>query len=143
MRFHYALFLPLSLFAELTVSLPTDGKHEKPLTTRDTPGNVYFCTEPNWTGTCEVFNYPLSLGDNTVCSRMPEPFYENIGSIGPDRGAICRVFSGEETNVSTTPCAIHGDVTFTQYPGEADLYTLDNRGHKARWIYCQMCTNCQ
>jgi len=50
---------------------------------------VYFCTEPNWGGSCEVF----SFGINQVCYQVPGPYYEHVGSAGPDPGATCQIFS--------------------------------------------------
>lgn len=51
---------------------------------------IYLCTGLDFTGTCATFS--AGIGIPGTCWSIPESFRGNVGSAGPDRGAICRVF---------------------------------------------------
>ncbi|ROT43246.1 hypothetical protein SODALDRAFT_319744 [Sodiomyces alkalinus F11] len=102
---------------------------------------VLLCTEPNFGGKCEKVDFTLNYPN--ACHPIPEPFRNNLGSIRPDRGALCRL-----TTVSAKDdCDTHGDL-FIESPGFADLFSkTDHSGQaiarNAHHIECQQCTNCQ
>lgn len=50
---------------------------------------VLLCTEPNFEGTCEKVDFTVNYPN--ACRPIPEPFRNNLGSIRPDRGALCRL----------------------------------------------------
>ncbi|KAL2759398.1 hypothetical protein ACRALDRAFT_1060540 [Sodiomyces alcalophilus JCM 7366] len=105
------------------------------------PGEVLLCTEPNFKGICEKVDFTVNYPN--ACRPLPEPFRNNLGSIQPDRGALCRL-----TTVSATDdCDTHGDL-FVAYPGFNDLFSeTDSSGqgiaYNAHHMECQLCTNCQ
>ena len=45
------------------------------------------CTEEGWKGDCHNVYFPLG-----VCKQVPNEYLYNIGSAGPDAGAICTFF---------------------------------------------------
>ncbi|GME53119.1 allantoate permease [Neofusicoccum parvum] len=92
-----------------------------------TPGNIYICTGANWTGTCGSKVQPFD-----TCIKLTAPYYHNIGSFGPDAGALCRITYTAES------CTTHGDL-FAQYPGIADLYNYNgvDVGHSITSWLCQ------
>ncbi|KAK0745554.1 hypothetical protein B0T18DRAFT_324535, partial [Schizothecium vesticola] len=98
---------------------------------------VYTCTGTKWSNTCEV----LQVGIDGVCHQLPEPYFESIGSAGPDRGAICRVFDG---TALPSPCKGTG-ISMLAYLGDDNLYDSDedgDAGHQTCWISCHQCNNC-
>ncbi|KAK1826451.1 hypothetical protein QBC39DRAFT_293171 [Podospora conica] len=101
---------------------------EVPLaTTGPEPGNIYLCTGPDFTGTCDVFS--AGIGVPGTCWSIPEPYRGNVGSAGPDRGAICRVFDNDKCQ---------GSGYFRGwFPGGNVVEPT-----KAIWLRCSTCTNC-
>ncbi|KAK4184601.1 hypothetical protein QBC35DRAFT_517456 [Podospora australis] len=128
-----ALALPIfgALAAPLADGASAVASNEK----RETPGNVYVCTGPNFTGNCEV----LSLGTSGNCVPIPAPYAFNVGSFGPDRGAICRLFDTDHADCTGSGLAI------LWYPGQSDLGSPEkfHAAQKAAYWRCQTCTNCQ
>ncbi|MCJ1423977.1 hypothetical protein MMC29_001864 [Sticta canariensis] len=51
-----------------------------------TPGGIYLCTGSNYTGTCGYKVQPFN-----TCINLTAPYLRNIGSFGPDKGALCRL----------------------------------------------------
>ncbi|KAL8403947.1 hypothetical protein RB594_008996 [Gaeumannomyces avenae] len=115
-------------FLPLVAAAPTaDAGLEK-----RTPGNVFLCTGSGWGNTCG--NFFVGTGG---CKPIPEPWRGSVGSAGPDRGALCRLFD-----------ASHGDCTgsglaILESPGNSNLYAGNDAGHKAQFIGCVTCTACQ
>ncbi|KAK4161229.1 hypothetical protein QBC43DRAFT_268908 [Cladorrhinum sp. PSN259] len=103
------------------------------LAKRGTPGNVYVCTGPSWQGTCQVF----ALGITGACLQIPTPYRYNVGSFGPDPGAICRLFDDAHSTCTGSGLAI------LQNPGSSNLYTPTTfPGYNAGYWRCQQCTAC-
>jgi hypothetical protein len=50
-------------------------------------GNVYFCTDNGFQGTCNLFGV-----ENDVCNNVPDGFNDDISAFGPDRGIGCELF---------------------------------------------------
>lgn len=48
---------------------------------------VYVCTSPGWASGCDN----VWIGITGQCQPIPAPWRYNVGSLGPDRGAICRL----------------------------------------------------
>ncbi len=98
-----------------------------------TPGGIFICTGENYSGTCGYKVQPFNQ-----CIVLDSPYYHNIGSFGPDRGALCRLTTSAPT------CTTHGDA-FIQYPGTGNLrnYNGVNVGDYITSFLCQECTNCQ
>ncbi|GAB1318083.1 hypothetical protein MFIFM68171_08293 [Madurella fahalii] len=118
--------------AEVTIPPFPPVANETALAKR-TPGNVHICTGPNWTPPCDTF----SLGITGTCWSIPSPYAYNAGSVGPDQGAICRLFD------DSSPTCTGSGLAQLQYPGNSNLYfpTLFP-GYKARYWKCNECTNC-
>ncbi|KAK0726222.1 hypothetical protein B0T21DRAFT_413563 [Apiosordaria backusii] len=122
--------LALALMPLMALAAPPTSTVEK----RDTPGNVWACTGPSWQGTCDLH----VLGVTGACQPIPDPWKYNIGSIGPDRGAICRLFDDAHSDCTGSGLAI------VQYPGNTNLITpRDFPGYHAAYWSCQPCSNCQ
>ncbi|KAG7126473.1 hypothetical protein HYQ46_010464 [Verticillium longisporum] len=117
--------------ARMMASSPADN-----IRSERSPGSVYMCTEPEWAGECARVAIPISY----TCQVIPAPFTYNLGSIGPDRGALCRI----TTVSSQSSCDAHGD-TFVEFPGIRNLFSFkeQNYGKDAHHIECQECTACQ
>ncbi|KAK5988005.1 hypothetical protein PT974_12141 [Cladobotryum mycophilum] len=101
---------------------------------RGVPGNVQLCTGSNWNG-CEIHNFDITTPFN--CQPLPSRFTEHLGSIGPDAGAICRIYTDSS-------CAEKYNTVITQRPGIDNLYSYKGKdvGHTARFILCGACSNC-
>ncbi|CRK20634.1 hypothetical protein BN1723_002611 [Verticillium longisporum] len=117
--------------ARVMASSPADN-----ILSKRSPGSVYMCTEPEWAGECARVAIPISY----TCQVIPAPFTYNLGSIGPDRGALCRI----TTVSSQSSCDAHGDI-FVEFPGVRNLFSFkeQNYGKDAHHIECQECTACQ
>ncbi|RNJ59562.1 hypothetical protein D7B24_002171 [Verticillium nonalfalfae] len=117
--------------ARMMASSPADNIFSKRF-----PGSVYMCTEAEWAGECARVTVPISY----TCQDIPAPFTYNLGSIGPDRGALCRI----TTVSSQSSCDAHGDI-FVEFPGIRNLFSFkeQNYGKDAHHIECQECTACQ
>ncbi|KAJ7509143.1 hypothetical protein B0H11DRAFT_2217545 [Mycena galericulata] len=63
------------------------------ISTRDTAtaGNVFVCTDAGFTGDCAVF-----AGANAACVNFSGGFLNDITAIGPDSGASCYFWNGED-----------------------------------------------
>ncbi|KAK0704566.1 hypothetical protein B0H67DRAFT_498211 [Lasiosphaeris hirsuta] len=105
------------------ISSPANGRKKK---------KVYICGGANWAAPCDV----LHLGTSGTCYTLPNTWWQNVGSIGPDRGAICRLFDD-----TTNPCTGSG-LAILSYPGDSNLFDGAAAGRKARYISCHTCTNC-
>ncbi|KAK4197679.1 hypothetical protein QBC40DRAFT_285026 [Triangularia verruculosa] len=103
----------------------------------DIPGKILACTGENYTGECETHYLGIEIpGD---CLPIPEPFKFNVGSIKPDRGAICRLFDTEH------PDCTGSGLSILYYPGDANLYRDvggNIPGTEAAYWRCQQCTAC-
>ncbi|KAH6688586.1 hypothetical protein F5X68DRAFT_255531 [Plectosphaerella plurivora] len=108
------------------------------------PGNVYLCTKANWQGDCAVVDFTVAY----TCQAIPAPFTNNLGSIGPDKGALCRLTTHADARCGSVSkpdtCDLHGDL-FIEYPGFDNLFSHEGQdyGSKAHHITCQKCTACQ
>lgn len=97
-----------------------------------TPGNAYMCTEENWGGQCE--NHFFDLGG---CNEVPGEYLFNIGSFGPDQGAICTFFDENHNTCGGTGLDI------LQFSGQDNLYSIDgNPGGNVKYVSCKECTAC-
>ncbi|KAK0671686.1 hypothetical protein QBC41DRAFT_335011 [Cercophora samala] len=122
--------LALALLPLMALAAPSGAPAEK----RDTPGNVYVCTAPSWGGTCDV----VSVGITGACQPIPSTWRYNVGSIGPDRGAICRLYDDAHPTCTGSGLAI------LSYPGNTNLITPhDFPGYHASYWSCLPCSNCQ
>ena len=54
---------------------------------QNSDGNVFFCTDANFSGACLLFAIT-----NGVCFNVPNGFNDDISSFGPDAGIGCRLF---------------------------------------------------
>lgn len=83
----------------LLTSTTTTFAHPNPITRSGSPGGVYICTEPNFTGNCLwIAPAKTPLVPPWPCMDVP-PDSRNFESFGPDAGATCVVF----TYVMTCP----------------------------------------
>ncbi|KAK3986365.1 hypothetical protein QBC44DRAFT_333392 [Cladorrhinum sp. PSN332] len=115
------------------VGPPINGTEAQALAKRDTPGVVYICTGPNWQGTCQTFY----LGTSGTCYSIPAPYQYNAGSVGPDAGAICRLFDNAHSTCAGSGLAI------LQKPGSSNLFTPhDFPGYNAAYWKCNACSAC-
>jgi hypothetical protein len=58
-------------------------------------GNVYFCTDNGFQGTCNLFGV-----ENDVCNNVPDGFNDVISAFGPDRGIGCELFECVDYSVT-------------------------------------------
>ncbi|OCL04904.1 hypothetical protein AOQ84DRAFT_299935 [Glonium stellatum] len=116
---------------EILRRMETSTTASSPLEKR-TPGGIYICTGANYSGTCGYAVQPFN-----TCIELTSPWYHNIGSFGPDQGALCRLTISAET------CTAQGDA-FVQYPGTPDLrnYNGVDIGDSITSFLCQECTAC-
>ncbi|RDW75888.1 hypothetical protein BP5796_06709 [Coleophoma crateriformis] len=49
-------------------------------------GNVFMCTDPDYTGTCA--NMTVELGYN-VCTTLSPPWIYNVSALQPQEGVAC------------------------------------------------------
>ncbi|KAK4176271.1 hypothetical protein QBC36DRAFT_214391 [Triangularia setosa] len=127
--------LTIVLMPLLALAMPT--VIPETATSAETPGNILACTGENFTGECQTHSLGIEIpGD---CRPIPDPFKFNVGSIKPDRGAICRLFATDRSDCTGSGLAI------LYYPGNANLFTdLGGNipGKEAAFWRCQECTNC-
>ncbi|TLS21429.1 uncharacterized protein PpBr36_10120 [Pyricularia pennisetigena] len=70
-------------------------------------GNVFICTQSGWSGECRNLFVGAATGDwRTQCQRLPENYVRNIGSAGPDAGALCRLFDNDHSDCTGSGLAI-------------------------------------
>ncbi|EHA51325.1 hypothetical protein MGG_13654 [Pyricularia oryzae 70-15] len=97
-------------------------------------GNVFICTQSGWGGECRNLFVGAATGDwRTQCQRLPENYVRNIGSAGPDAGALCRLFDNDHSDCTGSGLAI------LSRPGSDNLGAA---GKQAVYISCVTCTNC-
>ncbi|KAM7209840.1 hypothetical protein V8F06_014775 [Rhypophila decipiens] len=141
-------FFNLSLLAALSLILPFALATHKdtglnvittPFAKQDLQGNVYLCYEPNFIS-CFKVQYNITIPDPPLapCEVLPEAVWEHLGSIEPDAGVICRLWSEPSCQESTLL-----DITYK--PGTSDLFAewqgMVDRGKEARYIGCLECKN--
>ncbi|KAK3318753.1 hypothetical protein B0H66DRAFT_558131 [Apodospora peruviana] len=101
-----------------------------------TPGNVLLCNTSGFQN-CQVVSYTLPQNGIWPCIALPDRFSTHLGGIGPDHGALCRIW----TDAS---CSEASNTVITSFPGISNLYN-DNgvdHGHTARYIGCIPCSGC-
>ncbi|KAL2261806.1 hypothetical protein VTK26DRAFT_3280 [Humicola hyalothermophila] len=99
-----------------------------------TPGNVYICRAPGWESECRN----VWVGVNGECQPIPSPWQYNAASVGPDPGAICRLFDEAHSDCTGSGLAI------LSFPGNDNLLqSPDCPGYKAAFWKCNECSNCQ
>ncbi|OCK79283.1 hypothetical protein K432DRAFT_383206 [Lepidopterella palustris CBS 459.81] len=134
----YIAATTLAAILSVASALPTTGTTSANPLAKRTPGSIYMCTGSNWTGHCSYAVYTFN-----TCHILTAPFYKNIGSFGPDAGALCRITYTADT------CTTHGDA-FVQTPGVSDLYDFADpatgknidAGVAMTSFYCQECSSC-
>ncbi|KAF2668588.1 hypothetical protein BT63DRAFT_456231 [Microthyrium microscopicum] len=79
---------------------------------------VYVCLDPNFTGLCQT--WPM-FAFSGWCRTLPDPWYKQISSFGPDPSVACYLYSGDH-------CDGEG-YGLIRYPGIANLGDVgwDNR----------------
>jgi len=127
----------------LAKQLYTFPKIDKQASDGESGAGVYYCSQPNWQGTCVWRNV---IQDNSFQNSVGKcfPLMSALGSVGPDQGVYCAIFHGEDTcrwfsgqpPQQTVPAATELTVALT-YPGLKDLpgegFGSDSRGV---WAYC-------
>jgi uncharacterized protein involved in propanediol utilization len=71
----------MSLVA-ITSALPTSTLEAR----TDGAVDVQVCTGENYTGECTTISAVYNQ-----CNVLPEPFFNNVGSLKPAAGALCRI----------------------------------------------------
>ncbi|KAK5655797.1 hypothetical protein OQA88_5335 [Cercophora sp. LCS_1] len=124
-----------TILALLPLALAAPPAEARDLSARATPGNVWVCAGAGWAEPCQL----LTVGLNN-CMEIPEPQFSSIGSIGPDPGALCRLFDGSATG--TNKCTGSG-LAIESAPGNNHLYDAPSyAGYKAKYISCISCEDC-
>ncbi|RPA84906.1 hypothetical protein BJ508DRAFT_359296 [Ascobolus immersus RN42] len=127
---HFSTIFFASLLSVVLASPLSDTSLNK----RGYPGNVFVCSGPKYTNSCQI----LPVGTSGNCVKLP---YNSLGSAGPDKGTICRIYESQCTG---------NFLAIAVYPGVANLYVSplngDDLGNRAKWIACTACKgdgNCQ
>ncbi|KAF1916799.1 hypothetical protein BDU57DRAFT_418557, partial [Ampelomyces quisqualis] len=83
------------------------------------PGDLYVCTDINFSGTCSYFH---ALTYN--CYNFDAPFRRQISSIRPDKNQVCIFYENEDCG---------GSDDWVRWPGSANMRgrRFDNRA--ASW----------
>lgn len=87
-----ACFLATLLFS-LTGKSAATPMPDVALEARDPWGNLYVCTDANWSGNCDNIWF-----DNGACVVFPDEFQNSISSICPPKGWGCNAYVNYECN---------------------------------------------
>lgn len=69
---------------------PSPSSHPSSLMrTQAKATQIYMCTGGNWGSTCG--NVWIPSDQYPTCYTIPEPWFESVGSMGPDTGALYRL----------------------------------------------------
>ncbi|KAF7332757.1 Short chain dehydrogenase [Mycena kentingensis (nom. inval.)] len=82
--------------------------------TKRTPGNVYFCTDINFAGTCVYITGAFSTG----CVELGPDLDNLVSAVGPDEGQVCTLYENHG-------CPLSIPIGFSRvtvaFPGVANL----------------------
>ncbi|KAK6398620.1 hypothetical protein LTR65_000172 [Meristemomyces frigidus] len=113
-------FISLTLVASTAAALPPIKA-----TSSASGGSVYYCTQPDWTGPCQ-----LSIIKAGECFTLPSTYSENIFSIGADEGTTCFLMQDQ--------CNAEEPYADISYPGYADLSTANLEWYQfVTSIFCE------
>ncbi|TLD32967.1 hypothetical protein PspLS_00020 [Pyricularia sp. CBS 133598] len=69
-------------------------------------GSVFICTQSGWGGECRNLFVGTGGDWRAQCQRLPENYVRNIGSAGPDAGALCRLFDNDHSDCTGSGLSI-------------------------------------
>ncbi|KAI0125994.1 hypothetical protein BJ170DRAFT_457055 [Xylariales sp. AK1849] len=106
--------------------------------TKQVIGDVRICTGTDFNEPCENMFVSGSGSFQKNCKQLPQQYIEKMGSYRPDHQTLCRLFDSAHSECTGT------GVARDWYPGQANLFNLvGDPGHKAQYISCVRCDNCE
>ncbi|KAM7212396.1 hypothetical protein V8F06_012229 [Rhypophila decipiens] len=136
MKTFFASAMAIAALLSSATAAPTEGSVVERGASLDKrlTGNVLLCSSSNFNN-CNLETFTLT--SDWPCLALPSRFNGHLGSIGPDHGILCRIWTDSS-------CSEASNTVITSFPGVSNLYSDggEDLGHSAHFIGCIECDNC-